>query len=119
MAAGAGSLGLLLGGAAVYHGRLEPRPVLGEGRPAGGQDIARALTLVSPQPSAVAGGAAVLGTAACLNTAGACALPRGDMRLPAQAIRRPGWDLSTGINPLRVSRSGHRSGVLAAPSRRR
>jgi len=46
MAAGAGSLGLLLGGAAVYHGRLEPRPVLGEGRPAGGQDIARALTLV-------------------------------------------------------------------------
>jgi len=46
MAAGAGSLGLLLGGAAVYHGRLEQRPVLGEGRPAGGQDIARALTLV-------------------------------------------------------------------------
>jgi adenosylcobinamide-phosphate synthase len=46
MAAGAGSLGLALGGAAVYHGRLEERPRLGEGRPACGEDIARALTLV-------------------------------------------------------------------------
>ncbi|WP_434735736.1 adenosylcobinamide-phosphate synthase CbiB [Accumulibacter sp.] len=46
MAAGAGSLGLALGGAAVYHGRWEERPCLGEGRPAGSEDIARALTLV-------------------------------------------------------------------------
>ncbi|KFB76814.1 Adenosylcobinamide-phosphate synthase [Candidatus Accumulibacter phosphatis] len=46
MAAGAGSLGLALGGPAVYHGRLEERPRLGEGRPACGEDIARALTLV-------------------------------------------------------------------------
>lgn len=46
MAAGAGSLGLRLGGAAVYHGRNELRPALGEGRPARAADIERALALV-------------------------------------------------------------------------
>jgi len=46
MAAGAGSLGLVLGGAAIYHGRMEERPQLGEGRSAGGADIVRALCLV-------------------------------------------------------------------------
>lgn len=46
MSAGAGSLGLALGGPAIYHGALEERPVLGEGRPARGADIPRALALV-------------------------------------------------------------------------
>jgi adenosylcobinamide-phosphate synthase len=46
MAAGAGSLGLSLGGAAIYCGRVEQRPPLGAGCPARGEDIARALTLV-------------------------------------------------------------------------
>jgi adenosylcobinamide-phosphate synthase len=46
MSAGAGSLGLALGGSAIYHGKLEERPVLGEGQPASRQDIPRALTLV-------------------------------------------------------------------------
>ncbi len=46
MSSGAGSLGLALGGAAIYHGQLEERPVLGEGRPARGEDIPRALALV-------------------------------------------------------------------------
>ncbi len=46
MSAGAGSLGLALGGPAIYHGQLEERPILGEGRPARGEDIPRALTLV-------------------------------------------------------------------------
>ena len=46
MSAGAGSLGLALGGPAVYHGRVESRPPLGEGRPASAEDIGRALTLV-------------------------------------------------------------------------
>lgn len=46
MAAGAGSLGLELGGAAIYHGALEVRPPLGEGRPATPSDIGRALALV-------------------------------------------------------------------------
>lgn len=46
MAAGAGSLGVALGGAACYEGRLEERPPLGDGRAAGGQDIAQALALL-------------------------------------------------------------------------
>jgi adenosylcobinamide-phosphate synthase len=46
MAAGAGSLGLSLGGAAIYHGRIEERPALGAGRPAEAADIGRALALV-------------------------------------------------------------------------
>jgi len=47
MAAGAGSLGLTLGGAAIYHGRREERPALGTGRPPVAADIARALALVN------------------------------------------------------------------------
>jgi adenosylcobinamide-phosphate synthase len=46
MSAGAASLGLALGGAAIYHGAIEQRPLLGAGRPARGDDIARALALV-------------------------------------------------------------------------
>lgn len=46
MAAGAGSLGLRLGGAAIYHGQVEERPVLGEDRCPGAADIGRALELV-------------------------------------------------------------------------
>ncbi|MDR3299106.1 MAG: adenosylcobinamide-phosphate synthase CbiB [Candidatus Accumulibacter sp.] len=46
MSAGAGSLGLALGGPAIYHGQIEKRPLLGKGRAARGGDIARALSLV-------------------------------------------------------------------------
>jgi len=46
MSAGAGSLGLALGGAEIYHGQREERPTLGEGRPACGEDISRALRLM-------------------------------------------------------------------------
>lgn len=46
MSAGAGSLGVALGGAAIYHGQIENRPILGEGRPADGGDITRALRLM-------------------------------------------------------------------------
>jgi adenosylcobinamide-phosphate synthase len=46
MAAGAGALGVRLGGPAVYHGRLESRPPLGEGREPVAADIARAVVLV-------------------------------------------------------------------------
>lgn len=46
MAAGAGALGVSLGGAAEYHGQLHQRPQLGEGPPAQARDIERALNLV-------------------------------------------------------------------------
>lgn len=45
MAAGAGSLGLKLGGEAVYDGQLQPRPDLGYGRVPQAQDINRAIKL--------------------------------------------------------------------------
>jgi adenosylcobinamide-phosphate synthase len=46
MAAGAGSLGVTLGGAASYDGELSQRPTLGEGRAPDADDIERALRLV-------------------------------------------------------------------------
>ncbi len=46
MAAGAGALGLELGGAARYCGQLELRPRLGVGNTPGAADIGRALRLV-------------------------------------------------------------------------
>ncbi|MCP8464270.1 adenosylcobinamide-phosphate synthase CbiB [Pseudomonas sp. ZM23] len=46
MAAGAGALGVSLGGAARYHGELHERPTLGEGPAPTAQDIWRALALV-------------------------------------------------------------------------
>lgn len=46
MAAGAGALGLRLGGPALYHGKLKQRPPLGEGRMPRAEDIRRALALL-------------------------------------------------------------------------
>jgi adenosylcobinamide-phosphate synthase len=46
MAAGAGSLGLQLGGAAIYHGQPEIRPTLGIGSPPAADDIERAISLI-------------------------------------------------------------------------
>jgi adenosylcobinamide-phosphate synthase len=46
MAAGAGALGVCLGGAAPYDGVWESRPALGEGEPADAHAIVRALSLV-------------------------------------------------------------------------
>lgn len=61
MAAGAGALGVELGGAARYYGRLERRPRLGAGHTPGAADIGRALRLVF---AGVAAWIAVLGLAA-------------------------------------------------------
>ena len=47
MSAGAGALGISLGGSAVYGGEVEQRPVLGNGPLAAGQDIHRAWRLVA------------------------------------------------------------------------
>ena len=46
MAAGAGSLGVQLGGTAIYHGREETRPSLGNGPPPRAADLERAIRLV-------------------------------------------------------------------------
>jgi adenosylcobinamide-phosphate synthase len=46
MAAGAGALGVALGGAARYHGAVKARPALGLGRAPGAPDIGRAVRLV-------------------------------------------------------------------------
>ena len=46
MAAGAGSLGVLLGGPASYHGAVQERPPLGEGRTPDADDINGALQLI-------------------------------------------------------------------------
>ena len=46
MAAGAGALGVRLGGPAIYHGTLKERPALGLGREVDAHDIARAIALV-------------------------------------------------------------------------
>ncbi|MCP3727321.1 adenosylcobinamide-phosphate synthase CbiB [Paraburkholderia sp. CNPSo 3272] len=46
MASGAGSLNVLLGGAAVYQGMLEERPALGAGSPPRAQHVDAALRLV-------------------------------------------------------------------------
>tara|TARA_R110001606_G_scaffold1937_20_gene8005 strand:- start:6031 stop:6975 length:945 start_codon:yes stop_codon:yes gene_type:complete len=46
MAAGAGALGVSLGGAAPYHGRRKERPILGEGPPAGADSIEAAVVLM-------------------------------------------------------------------------
>jgi adenosylcobinamide-phosphate synthase len=47
MAAGAGALTVRLGGPAMYHGQLESRSPLGEGRQPQAADIARAMALVN------------------------------------------------------------------------
>lgn len=47
MAAGAGSLGVALGGAAPYHGQWKSRPLLGAGDPPDAKTIVRACALVS------------------------------------------------------------------------
>lgn len=66
MAAGAGALGVRLGGPAVYHGALRQRPVLGNGRTATAADIRRAVALVQravwlwASLAATAGGVAYL-----------------------------------------------------------
>ncbi|MGE6662251.1 adenosylcobinamide-phosphate synthase CbiB [Pseudomonas sp. NPDC077408] len=46
MAAGAGALGVALGGPAVYHGEVHHRPMLGEGEAPQARDIERALDMV-------------------------------------------------------------------------
>ena len=46
MAAGAGALGLALGGSACYDGEWQVRPILGEGLAPRAEDIGRAVRLV-------------------------------------------------------------------------
>jgi len=60
-AATAGALGVRLGGRNVYAGRVEERPVLGDGKPPAPHDIARSVRLCSAvEIGAVAAAAAAL-----------------------------------------------------------
>ena len=61
IAAGAGALGVTLGGAAPYHGTWEDRPLLGMGPPADADSIRRAMRLVRRSVVAWLGVAIVLG----------------------------------------------------------
>ncbi len=70
MAAGAGALGVRLGGAAIYHGREDVRPALGEGRAPDGAGIVAAVTLVRRGAWLWLGVVAALGVAATLAGAG-------------------------------------------------
>jgi adenosylcobinamide-phosphate synthase len=63
MSAGAGALGLALGGAACYDGVVENRPPLGTGQVASAADIGRAWRLVAGTTALWVG---VLSAAACL-----------------------------------------------------
>lgn len=67
MAAGAGSLGVQLGGPARYHGRIESRPTLGSGAVPVGADIGRALRLVRQALAVWLATLVVLGLAAVLS----------------------------------------------------
>ncbi len=46
MAAGGGALNIKLGGPAIYHGKLDVRPILGIGREVESQDIVRSIRLL-------------------------------------------------------------------------
>jgi adenosylcobinamide-phosphate synthase len=83
-AAYAGALGLRLGGANSYGGRVEQRPLLGDGRPPGPADVPRAVRLcaaVTASSAVLAAASAAMHrghgvqtrrrTAACLHTVGA------------------------------------------------
>jgi adenosylcobinamide-phosphate synthase len=59
-AAFAGALGIRLGGRNDYAGRIEERPVLGDGRPAAVADLDRAARLCGAVGGAAAAGAATL-----------------------------------------------------------
>jgi adenosylcobinamide-phosphate synthase len=60
----AAALGLRLGGATVYAGRVDPRPPLGTGRPPEATDIDAAVRLSADVTAALAAGLAGLGLAA-------------------------------------------------------
>jgi len=47
MAAGAGAIGVVLGGSAHYHGQEQQRPVLGAGKPPMAKSIDDACSLVN------------------------------------------------------------------------
>jgi adenosylcobinamide-phosphate synthase len=65
-AAFAAALGIALGGTNVYAGHVEPRGVLGDGRPAATEDIARAIRLARRLASATAAATVAVSAAAAI-----------------------------------------------------
>lgn len=77
MAAGAGSLGVQLGGAAIYHGVEEVRPPLGAGRTPDRRDLGRALVLIRRSAGLWLAAALLLGAVAVLTRVTLAALTGG------------------------------------------
>jgi adenosylcobinamide-phosphate synthase len=92
-AATAGALGVRLGGSNVYHGKVETRPLLGEGPPPRVPDVARAARLgrlVSLAAAAVAVGSAAAVAAGSAAAVAAGSAPGAPAVAPAR-LRKHVW----------------------------
>ncbi|HMC09192.1 MAG TPA: adenosylcobinamide-phosphate synthase CbiB, partial [Actinomycetota bacterium] len=109
-AAFAGGLGLTLGGVNSYGGRPERRPLLGDGRPPGAEDLRRAARL-----SRATGAAA---TGLCAAAAWAVSRLRPGARRRLRALRCLSWCSDCRPTTVRAPRSSAWLAARRRPDRR-